>query len=207
MPYQPNKPLPPDDLDISVTDIQQNFLIANTVIDIDHYPFDNLTANKGFHKQVTSPDQGAAPAATANSQLFGWEQTANLGNIQYSKRAITAGDPNPVPSPITYIQSLAAGVLLTQAAPATTMFDFAGLSLAIMGIKVLVFDGVSGPSVSIFDSTAMWNGTVLAAFPIGNAIIDISSSGSLLQIQYTTQVPPLPDPITVFWTLIPYRLQ
>lgn len=79
MVYQTTKPAPNDDLDVSVTDIQQNFLTANTVIDIDHYPFDNLTANKGYHKDIHQPavstwTQAGRTAAPALTPLAGINQ-------------------------------------------------------------------------------------------------------------------------------------
>lgn len=202
MPYQPNKPLPNDDLDVSVDDLQQNFEIANTVMSIDHYPFDNLTANKGFHKKVTSPDQGSAPAVTVNAQLFGWQQTANLGTIQYSKRSSTSGDANPVPSPITYIQSLATPIAINFGDPAVTMFDFTGLSIAIFGIKVLV---INAATVSVWDSTVMWDGTNAFVFPSNFGIFTLQTAGPLLKLFYA--VDSGINPLNVVWTLIPYRLQ
>ncbi len=66
MTYSTTIPQPNDDLDVSVTDIQQNFLTANTVMDIDHYPFNNLTATKGQHKQVQIVNQAAIPPGLAN---------------------------------------------------------------------------------------------------------------------------------------------
>lgn len=65
MAYQTTKPAPNDDLDVSVTDIQQNFLTANTVMDINHYPFDNLTVNKGKHKFVDMPVLAGVPTIAA----------------------------------------------------------------------------------------------------------------------------------------------
>lgn len=70
MAYQTTIPQPNDDLDVSVTDIQQNFLTANTVMDVNHYPFDNVTANKGKHKFVAMPKLAAAPATAAQDGTF-----------------------------------------------------------------------------------------------------------------------------------------
>lgn len=98
MAYQTTKPAPSDDLDVSVTDIQQNFLTANTVMDINHYPFDNLTANKGKHKFVDMPvttlptiasgDGGVYTKASGQTQLF---YTSDAGAQEYQlTRAIDA---------------------------------------------------------------------------------------------------------------------
>ncbi len=61
MAYQTSKPAPNDDLDVSVTDIQQNFLIANTSFGLNHFPFDNATADNGKHKFVEMPIFTATP--------------------------------------------------------------------------------------------------------------------------------------------------
>jgi len=77
MVYQSTKPAPNDDLDVSVTDIQQNFLTSNTVIDIDHYPFDNLTANKGYHKVIHQPPVLSPAAVASVGQLYVKDVTVN----------------------------------------------------------------------------------------------------------------------------------
>lgn len=205
MVYQTLIPQPNDDLDVSVTDIQQNFLTANTVMAIDHYPFDNVTANKGFHKTVTSPDQVTAPAATVNAQFFGLEQTANLGTLQYSKRSITAYDANPIPSPITYIQSKASLITLTAGVP-SLVFDFTGITAGIFTLKVLAYSPIL-PSDSI-SVDVFWNGSTLAipSYFVITSVIIPSVSGNILYINYT-QILPAGPTTDVMWTLIPYRLQ
>lgn len=55
MVYLPLKPASGDNLSDSQGDIQQNFQTANTVMDINHYPFDNATTSKGKHKYVQFP--------------------------------------------------------------------------------------------------------------------------------------------------------
>lgn len=77
MVYQTTKPAPNDDLDVSVTDIQQNFLTANTVMDIDHYPFNNLTANKGYHKVIHQPPVVTPAAIASIGQLYVKDVTVN----------------------------------------------------------------------------------------------------------------------------------
>lgn len=66
MTYDPLKPQPSDFLSQSVSDIQGNFAQANVVMNIDHYPFDNVTANVGYHKQVHMPELLAAPGTAVN---------------------------------------------------------------------------------------------------------------------------------------------
>ncbi len=104
MVYQPTKPQPNDNLDVSVTDIQQNFLTANTVMNINHYPFDDATANKGKHKAVVIPIPVPTPkpVLSANeaalytdmatqTQLFFTSDNGPTGNQTYQMtRAVDA---------------------------------------------------------------------------------------------------------------------
>lgn len=50
--YNPLKPQPDDQLDVSQSDLQGNFQQANIVMDIDHIPFDNVTSSQGYHKVI-----------------------------------------------------------------------------------------------------------------------------------------------------------
>jgi type II secretory pathway pseudopilin PulG len=69
MTYQPNKPLPTDLLSDSQKDLKNNFTVANNVMTIDHYPFDDATANKGRHKDVHIVKRVGNPGATAGAQI------------------------------------------------------------------------------------------------------------------------------------------
>lgn len=191
MVYQPTKPQPNDNLDVSVTDIQQNFLTANTVMGIDHYPFDNVTANKGFHKTVTSPDQTTEPTTTLEPKIYGLQQTVPLGVIQYSKL------PNDgVPTPLTNLQSPAAAIVLGPLAT-TNILDCTGL--ARMMATVYAFDNLTltnGTATSVF-----WNGT---AFQIGvSANLKVQASGNILQLRNASTTLAM----NVFWTLDIHRAQ
>jgi len=55
MAYNANIPNPGDLLSVSQGDIKNNFLQANTSFGINHYPFDDGTANNGKHKKVSLP--------------------------------------------------------------------------------------------------------------------------------------------------------
>jgi hypothetical protein len=86
MAYQTTKPAPNDNLDVSVTDIQGNFSTANTVIGINHYPFDDLTANVGKHKFVDMPKLASVPTiASGDGGLY--TKTAGETNIFYTPDA------------------------------------------------------------------------------------------------------------------------
>ncbi len=89
MTFQTTKPAPNDDLDVSVTDIQQNFLVSNTVMDIDHFTFNNLTAQKGYHKKSTYVSNIytlAAPPVTIAGQVAMYAANTVPGNVLASAR-------------------------------------------------------------------------------------------------------------------------
>lgn len=70
MVYQTTKPAPNDNLDVSVTDIQQNFLTANDVMNVDHYPFDDTTSSKGFHKDIHLVKRTGDPTPIPGTYIF-----------------------------------------------------------------------------------------------------------------------------------------
>jgi hypothetical protein len=102
MTYQPNIPQATDDLSDSQANLLANFQVSNTVMSVDHYPFDDATANKGFHKQVhltnSTPTLGGANGVLGCSS--GWPvwvdgagNTVNLIN----------GEPNTANPGYTYL--------------------------------------------------------------------------------------------------------
>ena len=71
MPYDTNIPRATDNLNVSQGDIQGNFLTANTIMAINHYPFDNTSADKGKHKFVDMPILAALPSiASGDGGLY-----------------------------------------------------------------------------------------------------------------------------------------
>jgi hypothetical protein len=79
MVYDPLKPMATDNLNVSQGDIQGNFATANTVFDINHYPFDNVTANKGKHKFVSMPNT-TIPGTLANEGAIYTKNNIGTGN-------------------------------------------------------------------------------------------------------------------------------
>jgi len=63
--YLPNIPLASDLLSVSQGNIKDNFFTANAIMDVNHYPFNDTTANKGKHKFVAMPVLGAIPTVVA----------------------------------------------------------------------------------------------------------------------------------------------
>jgi hypothetical protein len=189
MPYTPDTPLPTDYLNtISQPIFRQNFNQLNISFGIDHYPFSDLTANNGFHNQVTNPlIVGAVHPATATNvpKLYGMQDSANIGVLQYSR-----GGGSAVPTPLT---SLHAGPLnLIAGNPATPILDFTGIPLSIF--VVYVFNKIY-PVVNPFFGTnvvnGFWNGTSFilnqipyqqgTGAPYASSLV-IGQSGSVLNI-------------------------
>lgn len=85
MPYDPNKPAPNDLLSNSQLDIQSNFETANSVMNVNHFPFDNVSGNQGKHKfselvNLSTP-AGTVPAGLTASETTIYSRTLN-GNSQ-----------------------------------------------------------------------------------------------------------------------------
>lgn len=57
MAFTRDKPAATDLLSASQDVIKQNFNTSDDVMDIDHFPFSNTGANKGFHKTINQPQQ------------------------------------------------------------------------------------------------------------------------------------------------------
>jgi len=98
MVFQPSKPAPPDDLDISVSDIQGNFQTSNTVMAVNHYEFDVTTGDQGKHRFVEMPVNALPTTLAAEGSLYtkasGQTQlfyTSDAGAVEYQMtRAIDA---------------------------------------------------------------------------------------------------------------------
>jgi len=76
MPYNPSIPQPTDNLSDSQNDILNNFSSANTSFGINHFAFDNATANNGKHNFVEMPVRGAIPAPLSASEATVYTKTA-----------------------------------------------------------------------------------------------------------------------------------
>jgi hypothetical protein len=182
MTYLPNIPLPTDLLSKSQGDILNNFTSSNNVFGIDHYKFDDATANKGKHNTVTTPlIVGAVHPVTAAAEpkFYGMQDTANLGVLQYSR-----GASNAVPSPVTSLQSPSAAITLANAAT-TNILDFTGITdRAICKVFAADFTAASFSALVRLknESTIYWNGA--AFFIPGQTSVDlkIQATGNILQI-------------------------
>ena len=180
---------------IIVRDILNNFSSANTSFGIEHYPFDNGTANNGFHNKVTTPiyvanpATGLPPVTTTEPIAYGFQDSANVGVIQYSR-----GPNNAVPSPLTKLQSTSAAIVLAPAGT-TNVLDCTGLSRMIAHLYAFdstVISNVAAPTI-------FWNGT---SFQIGlTSGLVVQASGNIIQLKNNTA-----SPMNVYWTLVMHRL-
>ncbi len=84
MPYLPLKPASGDNLSVSQGDIQSNFSTANTVMDINHYPFDNTTNSKGKHKFVAMPVLGSLPT-TISGEGDIYTKTSSVSQLFFTQ--------------------------------------------------------------------------------------------------------------------------
>lgn len=205
MPYTADTPLPTDYLNtISQPVFRQNFNQLNTSFGIDHYPFSDVTANNGFHNQVTTPIRvGGKPLPTNNPIFFAFQDSANIGTLQYSA-GTNIGAPSPdnnVPTPLTNLQSPQAGQSFTAGTP-VNIFSFAGLPRAIATIYITNLD----PANNLFRrGEYTWDGTKLylneqSPQPTNNLTLGVSGSNitALIIILSSTQM---------YWTINFHRLQ
>ena len=130
MVFNPNRPIATELLSDSQPLLLSNNQDLDTSFGIDHYKFSDATANNGFHNKVTTPSYvatpptGLPPVTGANPILFGWEYTANVGMLQYSR-----GPSNAVPTPITNLYSPSTPITIGNSSN-TLVLDFTGISLA-----------------------------------------------------------------------------
>lgn len=201
--YQPNIPTGTVRLDVDYQNLQGNFEQANIVYGTDHYPFDNATANQGFHNVVTTPPYvedpptGLPPVTAANPKAYAFQQYAALGVLQYSR-----GPNNAVPTPLTSLHSAATAITVTQSIN-VNILDFTGIARAIC--KAYVMDTTDASSTTKTTAEVYWTG---AGFYINQSqtnpgSIGFTSSGNVLQIRASTTA----TVNNVYWTVQFIRIQ
>ena len=202
--FLPNIPQPNDSLDFSQGQLLSNNLGLDTVFGVDHYTFSNASASKGMHNKVTTPlIVGAVhPTTTTNPVIYGMQDSALLGVLQYSR-----GLNNAVPTPLTSLQSPSTPIVL---APSTNsnIFDFTGLSLAYGSLVILnqdtpasglarvatyqfVFGTASGLELTLISRAA----SRLSAGVAGNVLIVSNTSPATITFS------------NVYWTMQFQRIQ
>lgn len=197
MPYNPNIPQPTDILSDSQGDLLGNFQALDTSFGIDHYKFSDLTANNGFHNKVTTPvfvanpPTGLPPVTVANPVFYGFQQTAPLGVLQYSR-----GPNNAVPTPVTMIQSSSTPIVLASGA-STNVLDFTGITNAMFNLWAVNNGAPQGARLYFFGG---WDGATFTAIglgPIDSVNLTATNAGNTLRVTNTAGAPLN----NVYWTL------
>lgn len=171
MTYNPAIPQAGDDLSDSQPQILSNFAVADTSFGIDHYKFSNLTANNGFHNQMTTPliVGGVHPAtAAAVPKMYAMQDSANLGVINYSR-----GPSSAVPTPITNLQSASTTFTMVNNT-SVNVLDFSGLTRALGSAYAM---GVRGGINRNIEFLISYDGTTLTV----NQVFPVATSASLFQ--------------------------
>jgi len=205
MAFNANIPQPTDRLSTSQQDLLNNNSALNTVFGIDHYPFDNATANSGFHNVVTQPLIVGSnhPTTTTNPKIYAMQDTSNIGVLQYSR-----GPSNSWPTPITKRQSPSTAISINGGAT-SNVIDFTGANL-IIGTLYIANASTTNASnvkngVAQFTYHLVETGSV-PSFDInysGTSTLSVISSGKILQIKNTTG-----SVINaIYWTLELHRIK
>ena len=154
MPYDTNIPRATDNLNVSQGDIQGNFLTANTVMGINHYPFTDATIG-GKHKFVDMPILAALPSIAAGdgglytktvssqSQLF-YAADGNITEYQMTRVIPASVGTFAIANGWTFLPG---GILMqwgtnTSASGSTITFPVAYTS-AVFGIQCTIFQNTT----------------------------------------------------------------
>jgi hypothetical protein len=199
MVYLSNIPIATDDLDVSQPQLNANFTQLNVSFGVDHYPYDNLTVNNGFHNQVTtpvyvtSPPTGLAPITGVNPLFYGFKDFTNQGTLQYSR-----GPNNAVPTPVTSGQG---GPLNLVFNTAQNIWDFTGISRALF--TVYAGDMVSPAPLTTIGVTGIYNGTTFQFEPQISQLL-VQNNAKILQLISNSLLGNL---TSVYFTIVFHRLQ
>lgn len=193
-----NIPQPADNLDFSQSELLTNNQALDGIFGIDHYKFSNSTANQGFHNKVTtpvfvdSPPTGLPPVTTSNPILYAFQDSVNLGVLQYSR-----GPNSSAPTPITCFQSPLTPITLVANTPQTVL-DFTGLPLCIASFYCVSMNGTAGT----IEYVLKWSGTALFSNAViaSGAVLSIQITGNILQILSTLGL------TNVYWSLRFHRI-
>lgn len=188
----------------------------DTSFGTDHYPFSDLTANNGFHNQVTTPQfvtsppvlPTVEPTTTTNPIFYGYQPrdaanmpTTQLGLLQYSKLP-----SNGIPTPVTHLQSTSAALSLAangNPGDSTTILDFTGIPRAFcMVYASYIIGGV--PTNAVY--FVYWSGStfLISAIVSSSSRIVVAGSGNNLILANTN----VSNAISaLYWTLQMDRLE
>lgn len=143
MVYFPLKPASTDNLSVSQGDIQGNFQTANTIMNINHYPFDDVTTNKGMHRFVELPRVGAPPGSLTPANGVVYTGTANgetqlfyspdNSNIAYQLTATNSTENATFKTNTNYAPVIAGRLGGWTFLPGGLLLQYGTLNVAIIG--------------------------------------------------------------------------
>lgn len=197
MTFNPNIPAPNDLLSVSQGQILANFTSSDNSFGVDHYKFSNLTSSNGFHNKVTTPvfvdtpATGLPPVTTTNPIFYGFQDSANLGVLQYSR-----GPGDAVPTPVTFKQSPSTPLTIAASGGTINVLNFTGLTQAYAMAYATDSKTVSGDPVFAMYFVS-WTGTILTAFNLAGLVLQFEASGSFLNLKNNASI----ALNNVYWTL------
>lgn len=201
MSFNKNIPQPTDRLAKSQQDLLANNLQLNTSFGINHYPFDDISSNNGFHTHITTPliPGSAHPITTTTTEFYAMQDSVNTGLLQYSR-----GPNNAVPSPVTCLQSPSSSINLAPGG-STNVLDFTGITGVVLAT---LYASNIGAQQTRLETFVRWRSTGGPFLQTTDIIIpaDILSSqvsGTILQIKNNSGSQNLAN---VFWTLRIHRM-
>lgn len=202
MTYNPNVPEATEKLSVSQGNLKTNSTAANTSFGIDHYPFDDLTANNGHHKTIHQPDQSSLPAIGSTAQITGYEKNSNLGTLSWGQSTIPGtGSSSIIPfnsssSPI----SLAAGAT-------TDIIDVTGLTIFYAQVFAVDIKNFLSGNLQFANYIISYDGATLnlrnlsVVTPV--SILSVIETGAKFQLK---NAPSATITLSnVFWTMNIYR--
>jgi len=204
MVFDPNRPIASENLSDSQPLLLSNNRALDTSFGVDHYKFSDASGNNGFHNQVTTPvfvdnpATGNPPVTVANPVFFGFQQTANLGVLQYSR-----GPNNAVITPLTKIYSPSTPISIGNSS-STPLLDFTGIVLA-QALVLFTYTLVSGGTFNQLWSVRYQTGpsTTVVSYNTFTPGLTLEFSGSVLSIVSNN----VGASTNLFWTLDFQRIQ
>lgn len=200
-----NIPQPTVTLANSQPQLLGNNMQLDTTFGVDHYAFSNLTGNNGFHNKVSTPAYVASPptslppVSTISLPIFyGFQQTANLGTIQYSRGWQPTDAAAAAPSPVTNLQSSSNPTVIAPSS-SINILDFTGIPRAM--VTLYAMDTVNQTYIV---ANFGWSGT--AGFRMGSQVLQLGAlfTGNILQLFNNNSIVTQSN---VYWTLEMLRLQ
>jgi hypothetical protein len=176
-----NVPQPTDILSDSQADLENNNNAIDSSFGVDHYAASNLSANNGKHQVLQMPVQTPQPVTTVDPMFYSFQQPAgNAGILQYMCQA-----GGLVQSPITPIQSSAAGISIASSGT-VTIFNFSSMPYCFGYFNGMGILSTSPASIVSSQGYFYWSGSQGLVRNSAPVSMPLSFSGNLLIITALT---------------------